>query len=217
MRNLLPLMFILFLSASVHAKIRTIVLDPSAGGTSTGIQTRLFIEKELTLSFAKKIQAQIKKGRTNATLTRFDDYPLTSDERISIANQEKNATWISLQFTKTTDTPRISIYTINTISSKRRETSFMIPIEKVHNPWIERSVLLAQTLQETFPPELTPTVIRSDIPIRSLLGVNHPAVMIEIELDTKTMQYQEFQSLLDELAERISIAVKTFIKREKRL
>ncbi|MEZ4819268.1 MAG: N-acetylmuramoyl-L-alanine amidase [Bdellovibrionota bacterium] len=199
------------------AKLRTVVIDPAAGGTYTGVQTRLFYEKDASLLIAQKIKALLKNKRIQTTLTRFDDYPLTPAERISIANQEKEAVWLSVHLGQALGASHIDIYTLDTLPSKRRETNFLIPIEKAHQPWISRSILFANTLQETMPPALQPSHIHSDLAIASLLGVNHPAVMIEINLDTQTMQPAVFQNLLDELSERISIAVATFIKKERKL
>ncbi|MCB0272235.1 MAG: N-acetylmuramoyl-L-alanine amidase [Bdellovibrionales bacterium] len=210
-------LFIALVSLSTHAKIRKVVVNPAGGGNDFGAHSRLFVEKEISLRFAKKIQSLNKKNRIDTTLTRFEDYPVHANDRIALVNQETDAIWISVHFSKAFGPNQITLYTLGDIPSSSIESNYLIPIEKAHRPWISRSTLLADEIIQTLSPELDPKHITLSTPVESLYGINHPAVMIDCQLSDTALTPQGVENLIDDLAERISIATKTFIRKEKKL
>lgn len=184
------------------------MLDAAAGGPETGVVAEAFTEKDLSLKFVK-ILGQKKMAKLPVVYTRIEDYPLPFEDRIGKANRTEKAIFISVHFAKKTTQNQISIYTMAPHNSQRLESPFLIPIEKVHNPWVTKSVLLAQSIQETMPPHLQTQHFHVPYSLHGLQGLNMPAVLLEIEMD------QVPQSLLYDLSERIWIAVKTYVRNEK--
>lgn len=200
-----------------HAKIRTVVLDPAGGGTSHGTKSRVLVEKSSSLRFATLLAKELSRQRLDAVLTRFDDYPTTPEDRIASANQEKDAAVISLHVAPVLGANTITIYTLASTYSTRKESAFFIPLEKVHNPWVRRSELMAQTLLSYFPPDLDIKHISLPFHTQSLLGLNHPAIMMECGINSEDISSQDLENLLKDWSERIAIGMKSFTKKERKL
>lgn len=77
--------------------IRTIVIDPGHGGTETGaIGPSGVLEKELTLTLARDLEARLEQSGIRVVLTRNEDANLPHDNRTAIANQNKADLFISI-------------------------------------------------------------------------------------------------------------------------
>ncbi len=75
-----------------------VVLDPGHGGIDTGAAGRRRIqEKEVTLSFAKKLAAKLRQERNyEVLLTREDDTFVSLTQRLELARKEKADLFISI-------------------------------------------------------------------------------------------------------------------------
>jgi N-acetylmuramoyl-L-alanine amidase len=67
--------------------LKVVVIDPGHGGSDTGVISGEAVEKDLTLSLAKLVAAEIAKSGVRAVLTRSDDRDLSPEERAEIANR----------------------------------------------------------------------------------------------------------------------------------
>jgi N-acetylmuramoyl-L-alanine amidase len=77
--------------------IRTIVLDPGHGGTETGaVGPAGTLEKELTLTLARDLEARLERSGIRVILTRNADSNLPLDNRPAIANQNQGDLFISI-------------------------------------------------------------------------------------------------------------------------
>ncbi|HWM89537.1 MAG TPA: N-acetylmuramoyl-L-alanine amidase [Thermoanaerobaculia bacterium] len=77
--------------------IRTIVIDPGHGGTETGaIGPSGVMEKELTLTLARDLEARLEQSGLRVILTRNADSNVPHDNRTALANQNKADLFISI-------------------------------------------------------------------------------------------------------------------------
>jgi N-acetylmuramoyl-L-alanine amidase len=77
--------------------VRTIVLDPGHGGTESGaVGPSGVLEKELTLTLARDLEARLEQSGIRVVLTRNEDANVPHDNRTSIANQNKGDLFISI-------------------------------------------------------------------------------------------------------------------------
>ena len=77
---------------------RTVILDPGHGGKDSGTVNDYGFEKTYTLSLAKKIKQRLESKGFLVALTRYSDKYLSLQERVDIANQFKDAIFVSLHF-----------------------------------------------------------------------------------------------------------------------
>jgi N-acetylmuramoyl-L-alanine amidase len=84
-------------NAATASAVRVIVIDPGHGGIDTGVQHSGILEKELTLSIARRLRTALQT-RLGATilLTRDSDIALTSEARSAVANNTQADLFISL-------------------------------------------------------------------------------------------------------------------------
>ncbi len=84
-------------SIQAEQKIRVIVIDPGHGGIDTGAKGAGVNEKDLTLTFARKLRTalQIRLGAT-VLLTRDSDAALDNEARSAVANNNQANLFISL-------------------------------------------------------------------------------------------------------------------------
>ncbi|SFX18899.1 N-acetylmuramoyl-L-alanine amidase [Thermoactinomyces sp. DSM 45891] len=74
-----------------------ICLDPGHGGTDSGMVGSMFLEKDVCLDLAHRIERELQKFEgIDVTLTRRYDVDLTNNERAGWANQRKADLFVSL-------------------------------------------------------------------------------------------------------------------------
>lgn len=73
-----------------------VVLDPSGGGSETGIADYSLLEKEITLQVARQIQKQFNLQNVRLYCTRAEDLDMTSDERVQFAEEVEADFYIRL-------------------------------------------------------------------------------------------------------------------------
>lgn len=78
--------------------IKTIVIDAGHGGHDSGATNLVSREKDLNLTVAKKIAALLQRAGYTVVMTRNTDTFLTLQQRVAIANQCKNALFVSIHF-----------------------------------------------------------------------------------------------------------------------
>ena len=64
--------------------MQKVIINPSYGGTSSGIVNGSFIEKNYNLELAKSIQNELNKLNIKSYLVRDSDTNLTVNERLNI-------------------------------------------------------------------------------------------------------------------------------------
>jgi N-acetylmuramoyl-L-alanine amidase len=77
---------------------QTVILDPGHGGKDPGATSTLGNEAAYNLTVARKIKGELEKRGFRVVMTRASDIYLTLQERVDLANQHKEAVFISIHF-----------------------------------------------------------------------------------------------------------------------
>jgi N-acetylmuramoyl-L-alanine amidase len=92
----------LFAGATAEAKyFRTVVIDAGHGGHDRGAQAGKVYEKHLCLDTATRLEAYLKGMGFNTVMTRRSDYFVSLPGRTSIANQYRDAIFVSVHYNST--------------------------------------------------------------------------------------------------------------------
>lgn len=200
--------------------IRVVVIDPGHGGIDTGATTMGALEKDLTLTIARKLRAALQ-SRLGATvlLTRDSDVALTSEARAAVANNNQADLFVSVHvgYSANKSDFASSVYVI-----QENFATKLAPAEqgqRLFLPWYlgyrnnrQSSVQAADLLSE----ELTKGIpgwkfsVRSG-PIGVLASATMPSVLVEVgNLNNPT----SVQSLLDgAFQNKLTATVATAIER----
>lgn len=73
-----------------------VVLDPGHGGSNSGALGVGLIEKELTMTLARAVRAELEAHGVEVALTRERDVTLTLRQRVVAANQRRAALFVSI-------------------------------------------------------------------------------------------------------------------------
>jgi N-acetylmuramoyl-L-alanine amidase len=88
-------------TGTLHSNTRPIIaIDPGHGGENAGARSVLseHYEKDFTLDWAERLQAQLSSGNCEALLTRSTDVDLALSNRVAFASQRKADLFVSLHF-----------------------------------------------------------------------------------------------------------------------
>ena len=75
---------------------KTVVIDPGHGGYEKGISKDQYIEKNVVLDIAKKLEALINRGASRSHLTRRSDRFMSQQDRITYVNNKDADVFISI-------------------------------------------------------------------------------------------------------------------------
>jgi N-acetylmuramoyl-L-alanine amidase len=194
--------------------LRTVVIDPGHGGEDTGAKgERGTVEKDYVLQFARKLKTAIE-GRIGlrVLLTRDTDENVPPDKRAAFANNNKADLFISLHANAAV---RPSVNGMQVLSLKLDDyaaqmepgTAADVPVAVLGGgsraidvlPWDTAQVgyteessgiatILRRHLAEAKIPLFNPAASR--MPLRPLVGVSMPAVLVELGFLTNTADEQ---------------------------
>jgi len=191
--------------ATARRSIRTIVIDAGHGGDDSGVKgAGGNVEKDLTLSVAKRVKVSIE-GRLGirVLLTREGDARMDADSRASIANNNKADLFISLH---ANGSPRPTtrgaiIYSLNLDrfgEETRRQSEgtggdalpvygggtrdlSIVDWEMAQAPHVQDSVMFAGLVEQKLRTSANmKTTSAQKAILRALAGANMPAVLIEM-------------------------------------
>ncbi len=77
-------------------KSKTVVIDPGHGGYEKGIRKGKYIEKNVVLDIAKKLEALINRGASRSYLTRRSDRFMSQKDRVNYVNNKEADVFISI-------------------------------------------------------------------------------------------------------------------------
>jgi N-acetylmuramoyl-L-alanine amidase len=187
--------------------VRVIVIDAGHGGIDSGTTNQGTLEKDLTLTFARRLRSELQ-SRLAATviLTRESDVVLTNEARAAVANNNQAGVFISLHTGYSPDKMAVgsSIY----VMSPNFTGGFpQFDNNRLFFPWYMAyrgsragstalAAQLQQNLRQAFPNSKFP--IRSG-PLGVLTSATMPAVAVEIgnlnsETGIKTITDEAFQT-----------------------
>ena len=82
--------------ASISRRQPIVILDPGHGGDDPGAHIQGVVEKELCLTFAKRLKADLERRGISVWLTRESDMTLPLDQRVQLSRQWDRAVYVSL-------------------------------------------------------------------------------------------------------------------------
>lgn len=147
----------------------TVVIDAGHGGNDNGAMETNIKEKDLTLAIAKEVKELNKDGNIHIILSRKDDEPLTPQDRIKFAIDNKADLFISIH--------------IDAEPNKNEHNGLSIFIPKNDNTYLNQSKLLGSSLIESFKNNYALQVVNNlqqrEKGIWILNASQYPAVLLE--------------------------------------
>lgn len=203
--------------------LRAIVIDPGHGGEDEGARgAKGTVEKNVTLSVARRLKSAIEaRLGVRVLLTREGDQNVGPDQRAALANNNKADLFISLHanasFRPSAAGAEVLYLGLESYGAEGQQASAaasetlpvvgggsrqidIVPWELAQARYIDKSSAFAHTidaaLRERIP--MAPRGIEQ-APFRGLIGVNMPAVIVELGFLTNPQQEQllgsdEFQN-----------------------
>lgn len=223
---------------------KTIVVDPGHGGSENGARgPGGLLEKDATLALAKVLRDTLVKRGYKVILTRETDTTLLLDERASIANAAKADLFLSLHAnaSRSASAHGTEVYYLSLDASDRAAAALadsenrqqepaptpdaetnaalrdldLILWDLAQNQHLGASARLAEIIQADFN-RLLGVATRGvkQAPFRVLIGVNAPAVLVEVAFITnpeeeKKLASEEFRN---EVAETLAGSLETYYK-----
>jgi N-acetylmuramoyl-L-alanine amidase len=195
--------------------LRTIVIDPGHGGDDAGVKgTRGTLEKSVTLAVARRLKAAIEaRLGARVLLTHDGDQTVGLDQRAAVANNNKADLFISLHASaslrpavagaqvfylglegygdaaqRAAQAPRDAL---PVLGGGTREIE-IIPWEMAQARYVDASAAFARAVEAALH-DRVPMSPRSlqQAPLRVLVGVNMPAVLVELGFLTNAQQEQQ--------------------------
>jgi N-acetylmuramoyl-L-alanine amidase len=184
--------------------LRTVVLDPGHGGDDAGVKgVAGTIEKDYVLQFARRLKSAIE-GRIGlrVLLTRDADDNTPVDKRTALANNNKADLFISLHangsvrptvggvqvlslrlddYKGRTDVPQNTEAPVPVVGGGTRLID-VLPWDLAQIGFTEASATIATLLEQHLDDAHVPCLTRpaAQLPLRSLVGANMPAIMVEL-------------------------------------
>ena len=198
--------------------LRAIIIDPGHGGDDAGAKgPQGTLEKNITLAVARRLKAALEaRLGVRVLLTRDGDQTIGTDQRAALANNNKADLFISLHANASVR-PTVSGAEVFSLSLEgygeqaRRALegpSETLPVVGGGNreieitPWemaqarhLDQSTLLARAVEAALRDRvaMSPRAIQQ-APFRVLVGVNMPAVLVEMGFVTNAVQEQQLSS-----------------------
>jgi N-acetylmuramoyl-L-alanine amidase len=198
--------------------LRTIVIDAGHGGDDAGAKgAQGTLEKNVTLSVARRLKAAIEaRLGARVLLTRDSDQNAGPDQRAALANNNKADLFISLHAsasvrpsvagaqvlymtlagfgTDANATSRGNPEALPVVGGGSREIE-IIPWEMAQGRYLQQSAAFAGAVEGALR-ERVPMSSRAlqQAPLRVLVGVNMPAVLVEMGFLTNPAQEQQLAS-----------------------
>ncbi len=199
--------------------IHTIVIDPGHGGKEVGaIGPGGLMEKDITLAFARKLQAALQsKINARVVLTRDDDSVVSLDQRTAIANQYHADLFLSVHMNaavvkgaKGSETYFLSLEASDELARRAAETENasnaapkagpapdlkLILWDLAQQEYLQESSRFAQDIQEELN-AVTGVQNRGvkQAPFKVLVGASMPAALVEIGFITNPEEEAKLNS-----------------------
>lgn len=168
-------------------RVRVIVIDPGHGGMDNGVRTSAAIEKDLTLTWARRLRSalQMQLGAT-VLLTRDSDVAMDNEARSTVANNNQANLFISLHvgYSNNKADSSSSIFVmkdLETLSQTATGDQLFLPWYLGHRTQRQSSGAAASVLQEEVLKELPDwkITVRS-APLAVLSSATMPSLLVEI-------------------------------------
>ena len=228
-------------AAAVPSRGRTVVLDPGHGGTEEGARGPSgLLEKDATLALSKTIQEVLTRHGFKVVTTRSSDASVSLEDRAAAANAAKADVFVSLHAnaSRSGEAHGTEVYYLSLDASDRaaallaeseNRTAETPTAEKnaalrdldlilwdlAQNQHLAASERLAEIIQADFNRLLGVTTRGvKQAPLRVLIGVNAPAVLVEVAFVTNPDEERKLASeeFRRQTAETLAGSLDTFFR-----
>lgn len=178
-----------------------VVIDPAHGGSDSGARlTPTMAEKDITLSLARRLRAELQTRHIAVDLLRDGDSNLSFDDRAQKTNLEHPALFISLHAEPGRE---VSVYTpaLPVALSTTMDKKSFLPWQTAQQAFLAQSTALAPRIAQSIGQREIPTQIRPAF-LEPLHSIAAPAVAVEVPANRRGLRVPE-----DQIAGAIAEAV----------
>ena len=172
-----------------------VMIDPGHGGDDNGaVLSDKLLEKDLTLSLARRLKAELQEKGVVARLLRDADLTLSLEQRAETANEQHAALYVALH----AGMPGrgIRVYSPANVSPGVAAAGKFLPWDNAQANYLSRSQALATAVAGALARKNL-TVSTLSTPLRPLNNINAPAIAVELAIDPADLQDivgQKFQT-----------------------
>ena len=182
-----------------------VMIDPGHGGDDAGAHLSSgLVEKDLTLSFARRLKGELVERGIPARLLREADTSLSLDERAEISNEQHAAVYLSLH--AGTPGSGVRVYAPALASPPPLDTGRFLPWESVQTQYLVRSRALAGAVATELKHHKL-DVASLNLPLRPLNNVAACAIAVELVDDAENPQDLASPKLQNAVAGAIAAAL----------
>jgi N-acetylmuramoyl-L-alanine amidase len=196
-----------------------VVIDPGHGGKDGGAQGNGLLEKNLTLDVSQRVRRELAKRGIRSVLTRDEDETLSLSRRVEIANEHREAVFVSVHFNTSSSAAVVGLETYHTapksfetlIALKKR---FRLPREETLRD--DRNRLLAEAMQTSV--ARTTDLRDRGVKNKSLHVTRNPltpAVLVECAYLTNSAEANKLRNphFRNRIAQGIADGVEAYLER----
>ena len=222
--------------------VKTIVIDPGHGGTEEGAKgPGGSLEKDVTLALGKTVQDTLQRRGYRVLLTRTSDATVGLDDRASAANAAKADVFLSLHCnaSRAASAHGTEVYYLSLDASDRAAAALaetenrgaagtasaeknaavrdldLILWDLAQNQHLAASARLAEIVQADFNRLLGITTRGvKQAPFRVLIGVNAPAVLVEVSFITNADEERKInaEEFRRQVADTLAGSLETYFR-----
>ena len=191
--------------------LSVVVLDPGHGGTDSGARGGSgIVEKEITMSLARAVQAQLGQQGFRVVLTRQPDEGPTLDERAAMANAQRGAIFISLHVSSIGAVGTAMAFYMPAGEAKSGGGSPLVRWQEAQQAYAAQSRKLAELIQIQLGQKLRGSAeVPQAVAVRQLRPVTAPAVAVELS-SVAAADRKPLDQATPALAEAVARAVAAF-------
>jgi N-acetylmuramoyl-L-alanine amidase len=171
-----------------------VVIDPGHGGDDPGASLGDKVEeKDVTLSLARRIRADLQERGIVARLLRNEDETIDLEQRAEVANAQRASVYLAIH--AGTPGTGVRVYTA-AMTSPTSDPGKFLPWDEAQLPYLARSRALSKAVASELEKKGM-DALSLVTPLRPLNNISAPAIAIELACDRETIQQvlsQKFQS-----------------------
>lgn len=171
-----------------------VVIDPGHGGDDSGaLLDDKVEEKDVTLSLARRIRADLQERGIVARLLRNEDETIDLEQRAEAANAQRASVYLAIH--AGTPGTGVRVYTA-AMTSPTPDPGKFLPWDEAQLPYLTRSRALSKAVASELEKKGV-DALSLVAPLRPLNNISAPAIVIELASDRETVQQvvgQKFQS-----------------------
>jgi len=172
-------------------KIRTVVIDPGHGGYEYGLVKDEYIEKNIVLDIAQKLNLLINRGSSVSFLTRGSDRLLTQNDRAEFVKSKEADIYISLHIGKHSN---VVVY-VPMITEQASEAVKPYLYNQGQEEYMRETISLLNAMKEALAADFGEGMVTvRPLPYSILSRVEASALMIELPSFDDADYIEEFRT-----------------------